>query len=128
MKEGCIDLSACTVGFRSDGTTSVAPNPAGPPVRIDGLSVDAPRLQRAAPHGGEMHPDGDELLYVVSGRVTVVLEDREPPRTVNLAAGEALVVPKGVWHSVEIDEPSQLFHVTPGPGGEHRPLESPSQS
>jgi hypothetical protein len=27
------------------------------------------------PHRGEMHPDGDELLYLVSGSVEIVLED-----------------------------------------------------
>jgi hypothetical protein len=32
------------------------------------------------------------------------------------------VVPRGVWHRVLLVEPSQLLHITPGPGGEHRPL------
>ena len=27
------------------------------------------------PHRGEMHPDGDELLFVISGRIDVILED-----------------------------------------------------
>ncbi|MGB5510074.1 MAG: hypothetical protein WBM87_00025 [Woeseiaceae bacterium] len=25
-----------------------------------------------SPHGGEMHPDGDEVLYLISGRANVV--------------------------------------------------------
>ena len=79
-------------------------------------------MTREPPHGGEMHPDGDELLFLVSGKLTVVLEDQDPPRHVELTPGQAVVVPRGIWHRVLIVEPSQLVHVTPGPGGEHRPL------
>lgn len=57
----------------------------------------------------------------MSGRVTVVLEDREPPRHIELEPGRACIVPKGVWHRVLLREPSQILHITPGPGGEHRP-------
>jgi mannose-6-phosphate isomerase-like protein (cupin superfamily) len=52
----------------------------------------------------------------------VVLEEDGEERTFSVKPGQALVVPKGVWHRVLILEPSQLVHVTPGPGGEHRPL------
>jgi len=38
-----------------------------------------------------------------------------------LQAGDAYVVPRGVWHQLETLEPSYLVHVTPGPGGDHRP-------
>ena len=40
---------------------------------------------------------------------------------VDLAPGEALLVPKGVSHRVLLSEPSRVFYITPGPGGEHRP-------
>ena len=75
-----------------------------------------------------MHPDGDELLYLVSGRVDVILEDGGDettvgvPRVETLQPGEAVLVPRGVWHRVDVREPSRLVHVTPGPGGGHRPL------
>ena len=36
--------------------------------------------------------------------------------------GQALVIPKGTWHQIFVDEPGQLINVTPGPGGQHRPL------
>lgn len=77
-----------------------------------------------------MHPDGDELLFVVSGRMEVVLEENGDQhtvgteRTVELSAGDAIVVPKGVWHRVVIREPGQLVHITPGPGGGVRPMRS----
>jgi quercetin dioxygenase-like cupin family protein len=75
-----------------------------------------------------MHPDGDELLYLISGRVEVILEDGGDVETVGeqrveaLQPGDAIVVPRGVWHRVDVREPSHLVHVTPGPGGGHRPL------
>ncbi len=79
-------------------------------------------MTRNAPHAGELHPDGDELLFLVSGKVTVVLEDADPPRELELGPGQAVVVPRGVWHRVVLKEPSQILHITPGPGGDHRPL------
>ena len=74
-----------------------------------------------APHGGEVHPDGDEILYVVSGRLRVTGES-EPNASLVLGAGEACIVPKGEWHRVHVLEKTQLIHITPGPNVDHRPL------
>jgi mannose-6-phosphate isomerase-like protein (cupin superfamily) len=117
------DLETRVVHLDRSGEARDAESPPGPPRRIDGLTIGAPRLDGPPPHAGEMHPDGDELLMVISGRVTVVIEDASPPRRVVLLPGRALIVPQGVWHQVLVEEPSQLLHVTPGPGGKHRPLE-----
>jgi len=119
---GVIDLGETVVGLDRSGAVRVLEDRAGPPPRIDGLTIGAPFMRREPPHGGEMHPDGDEILVLLSGSVTVVLEDASPPRRVALSPGQALVVPRGVWHRVLLDEPSRILHVTPGPGGEHRPL------
>jgi len=119
-----IDLSNTIVGLHRSGEAREIESRPGPPPRIDGLTIGAPRMTREPPHAGEMHPDGDELLFLISGKVTVVLEDQEPPRRVGLSPGQAIVVPRGVWHRVLLGEPSQILHVTPGPGGEHRPLPS----
>jgi quercetin dioxygenase-like cupin family protein len=69
-----------------------------------------------------MHPDGDELLYMVSGAVTVRLELPEGDQAVELEAGDAIVVPKGIWHRVTLRTPGRLIHITPGPNGDHRPV------
>jgi quercetin dioxygenase-like cupin family protein len=75
-----------------------------------------------------MHPDGDELLYLISGRIDVILEDGGDVENIGvqrveaLQPGDAIVVPRGVWHRVDVRESSHLVHVTPGPGGGHRPL------
>ncbi len=39
-----------------------------------------------------------------------------------LDPGQAFVVPKGVWHRVDVLEPTHFLHITPGPGSAHRPL------
>ena len=80
-------------------------------------------MTRPAPHAGEMHPDGDELLFLVSGAVEVILRSGERDEQVlPLGAGQALVVPRGVWHRVVPKQPSQILYITPGPGGAWRPL------
>lgn len=116
------DLSRSTIALMRDGTSFFLDVRSGPPRRVDGFSVGAPIMTRDAPHRGELHPDGDELLYVISGSVQVVLEEPGGERTVPVGPGQGLIVPRGVWHKVELQEPTQLIHITPGPGGDHRPL------
>jgi mannose-6-phosphate isomerase-like protein (cupin superfamily) len=111
-----------------DRVATIVAAPPGPPQRIDGYTVGViPNLDGPAPHRGEMHPDGDELLYLVSGQVEVILDDGDEDSvgtetTVVLRAGDAFVVPRGVWHQVQVVEPSYFVHVTPGPNGPARRL------
>ena len=122
MSETSLDLSQENVGLLRDGSSQRIVNQGGPPRRVDGFVVGAPFLTREPPHDGEMHPDGDELLSLISRHLDVLLEEDGGWRSVELVPGGALVVPRGVWHKVRLREPSQLIHITPGPGGEHRPL------
>lgn len=110
-----------------DWSVTFRPTSPGPPQRIDGYTVGAAQnIVGAGPHGGEVHPDGDELLYVVSGAMELILDDGDEATvgaetTVLLRAGDAYVVPRGTWHRLEAVEPSHLVHVTPGPNGGYRP-------
>jgi mannose-6-phosphate isomerase-like protein (cupin superfamily) len=118
-----IDLANEVVGLeRSTGRALLMVGDGQGPPRIDGYTVGAPAIIEEPPHAGEVHPDADELLYLISGRVRVHLELAEGDRDVKLGPGQALVVPRGVWHRIFIEEPGQLVHITPGPGGGHRPL------
>ncbi len=102
--------------------------PGRAPQRIEGYNVGAPELGGPDPHDGEMHPDGDELLYLVSGAISVRLELPDGDRTIDLGAGDALVVPQGIWHRITLREPGRLIHITPGPNGDarHLPRSAPS--
>jgi mannose-6-phosphate isomerase-like protein (cupin superfamily) len=117
------DLGHETVGLEADTGRAWFMNwGSGGPPRIDGYTVGAPWVDGDPPHDGEMHPDADELLYLISGRARVRLELADGDREVRLGAGQALVVPQGVWHRIFTEEPGRLVHITPGPGGDHRPL------
>ena len=122
------NLDTAVAALARDGSSYVVEPAPGKPMRIDGFTVGAPMLSSNPPHRGEMHPDGDELLYLISGRIEVFIEDGGTAETVGrehmttLVAGQAIVVPRGAWHRVNVTEPSQLVHITPGPGDGHRPL------
>ena len=92
----------------------------GPPKRIDGMTIGIVTMENDAPHGGEVHPDGDEILYVISGRLRIT-GDSAPGESLDLGPGEACIVTKGEWHKVSVLEKTQLVHITPGPNGDHRP-------
>ncbi len=116
-----VDVSQSSFDIYRDLSIRSRKRTPGPPERIDGMTVGIVTMFEDAPHGGEVHPDGDEILYVISGRVRVTC-DSDPDGDVVLGPGQACIVPKGEWHNVSILETTQLVHVTPGPNGDHRPL------
>jgi hypothetical protein len=64
------DLSTQVIGLdRTTGKAVLMAPTKGPPRRLDGYTVGAPMLTGDAPHDGEMHPDADEVLYLLSGRM-----------------------------------------------------------
>ena len=75
----------------------------------------APFLTRNPPHNGEMHPDGDELIFLISGRLDVIAEEGGAETVTQMVGGQAVVIPKGTWHRLDIKEPCQLVVMTPGP-------------
>jgi quercetin dioxygenase-like cupin family protein len=59
---------------------------------------------------GERHLDSDELLYLISGRMRLQLDDSdEPAAAVSLSPGDAAIVPRGEWHRLIIDERSRYL-------------------
>lgn len=115
------DLSTTNVGLDRSLRAQVWSCGDGPLPTIDGLNVGVARMSQSPPHGGERHLDGDELIYLVSGRAEIVLEEESAERSVKLEAGQAFVIPQGTWHRVLVLEPCEIVYVTPGPNGEHRP-------
>jgi mannose-6-phosphate isomerase-like protein (cupin superfamily) len=115
-----IDVSRLLVDIHRDLSVSTRPRKPGPPERIDGMTLGIQTVTEDAPHGGEVRPDGDAILYV-SGRVRVT-GDSAPDAPTELGPGEACVVRRGEWHRVAVLEPTHLLNITPGPRGDHRPL------
>lgn len=113
--------STHTIGLNRDLLASKVPERPDPPVPVEGMTFGVAAMSENSPHGGEMHPDGDEVLYLISGRVKVVFLD-SPEEDIDVRPGDGLVVPKGMWHRVDIIEPSEIVYLTPGPNNEFRPI------
>lgn len=92
------ELSGRIVGLERDSGRAVlvARSTWSKPWRIDGYTIESSDLGGPPVNVKEMHPDADEFLY--------------------------LVVPRGTWHRIIVDEPGQLINVTPGPGGQSQTL------
>ncbi len=116
-----VDVSRFCFRIHRDLSVTTSEIKPGPPERIDGMTVGIVTLERDPPHGGEVHPDGDEILYVISGALKVT-SDSNPGEAVHLGPGDAGIVEKGEWHKVQVLEKTQLLHIGPGPNGDHRPL------
>lgn len=59
---------------------------------------------------GERHLDSNEVLYLISGAMSVRLEgDAGTPTDVPLQPGEAVIVPQGIWHRLIVEEPSRYL-------------------
>lgn len=69
----------------------------------------------------EMHPEGDEFVYLLSGAVELQLEQGDGIQAIALRGSGAVVVPRGVWHTAKVREPSRMLHVTRGAGTQNRP-------
>jgi mannose-6-phosphate isomerase-like protein (cupin superfamily) len=61
------------------------------------------------------------VVVLLSGRVDVIQEVDGEHRTVALRPGQAMINPRGVWHTADVHEPGQGLFITPGLGTEHRP-------
>lgn len=71
--------------------------------------------------GWEMHPKGDELVVLLSGVVTFVLEGESGDEEITLREPGAFgCVPRGTWHTLRVLSPSRMLFITPGEGTRHR--------
>jgi mannose-6-phosphate isomerase-like protein (cupin superfamily) len=110
-----------SVAVSNDFTVKLIEERPDPPLPVSGATFGVATMSENSPHNGEMHPDGDEVLYLISGRVRVVFPD-DPIEDIDVNPGDGLVVPRGIWHRVDILEPCQIVYLTPGPNNEYRPL------
>ncbi|MEM8766297.1 MAG: cupin domain-containing protein [Pseudomonadota bacterium] len=115
-----VDLSQTVLDIRGDRSITARAREPGNMQRIDGLTLGYVESTHGFPHNGERHPDGDELLILLSGRLRISADSQE--EDVIMDPGSACIVPKGEWHKVHVLEPSSFIYASPGPNGEHRAL------
>ncbi len=78
-----VNAARFSIAISRDLSISLVEHQPGPPALCDGLIVTIADMTRTPPHGGELHPDGDELIYIVSGKVSVL----EPTRLIGITPG-----------------------------------------
>lgn len=63
----------------------------------------------------EMHPEAEEAVCCLTGGVRLYFRATGPDgaeHMVQLQAGTAAIVPRGRWHRLELDAPSNLMSIT----------------
>jgi mannose-6-phosphate isomerase-like protein (cupin superfamily) len=120
-----LDPRATYVHLLGDGTgTPIAVGPDFWKTTIQtirsGWLLTVGRSERDWPHW-EMHPRGEELIFLLSGAVELVVEDDDGEHVVPLAAGQAYLMRRGVWHRAIVKAPGDMLFLTAGEGTQHRP-------
>lgn len=69
----------------------------------------------------EMHPNGDEVVYLLSGAIVMLFETNAGFEEISMVAPTAIVVPRGVWHTATVRSSARMLHITRGAGTQHRP-------
>jgi len=73
----------------------------------------------------ERHPAGEELVMLLSGAATLLLEEDGRVRKVDLdETGDFILVPRNVWHTARTRVPTTMLFLTPGAGTEHRGVDA----
>ncbi|MFG2813585.1 cupin [Streptomyces sp. NPDC048410] len=63
----------------------------------------------------EMHPEAEEAVCCLTGGMRLYFRPDAPGGTedmVRLRAGAAVIIPRGRWHRLELDAPSDLMSIT----------------
>ena len=65
----------------------------------------------------EVHPEGDEFVYLIEGDTDFVLKLGAEEQTLRVnTPGSYVVVPKGVWHTARPHMRTKMLFFTPGEG------------
>lgn len=65
----------------------------------------------------EIHPNGDEVVMLLEGEVTFVLQGDSGEESVTLRdPGSYAVVPRNTWHTARTSTKTKVLFITPGEG------------
>lgn len=82
----------------------------------DHVLIQVFRFDEAWP-SWEVHPQGDEFVYLLSGDTDLLLRTDDGERSVRVSEpGSYVVVPRGTWHTARPHEATAMLFVTPGEG------------
>ena len=75
----------------------------------------------------EMHPDTDELFYIIEGELEFTLLEDAGAEQYSASGGSVFVVPKGIWHRGSSPAGVKFMYLTPGET-RHSDAEDPRKS
>ena len=62
----------------------------------------------------EMHPHGEEIVYLLSGSMDLILENEGVLQTVELRSKGLVIIPRNTWHTAKVFAPSNVLVITYG--------------
>lgn len=69
----------------------------------------------------EIHPHGDEVVCLMSGDATMILDTSDGETRVRLnEPGAFVIVPQATWHTAQVHSTTTMIFVTPGQDTENR--------
>lgn len=72
----------------------------------------------------EMHPHGDEIVYLLSGAMDLILEKDGLRHSVELRSKGFAVISPNTWHTAKVFAPSDLLVITLGKETQVRAVET----
>jgi mannose-6-phosphate isomerase-like protein (cupin superfamily) len=110
-----IDLFTSSIHLRDGGQAHAERRVFDP--RRDGWQLKAFHVETDADvHADhwEIHPDAEEVVSCLTGGMRLYLRPEQPgdEDEITLAAGTAVIVPRGRWHRIELDAPSDIMAIT----------------
>lgn len=61
----------------------------------------------------ELHSDADEVVSCLTGGIRLRFRpEQSGEEEIEVAAGTAVIVPRGRWHRIELDAPSDIMSIT----------------
>ncbi|MCK2215683.1 cupin [Actinomadura sp. ATCC 31491] len=113
-----LELFGSSIHLRRGGEISTGREPAQDGWRLQAVHAKTGDDVRA--DHWQAHPDAEKIVSCLVGKIRLYLRPErpgEPEEEIRLTAGTAAIVPRGRWHRIALDIPSDVLAVTlPGDG------------
>ena len=70
----------------------------------------------------EMHPNGEEIVYLLSGSMDLILDKDGQQQTIELRKKGLVIIERETWHTAKVFEPSKMFVITFGKDTQVKPV------
>ncbi len=70
----------------------------------------------------EMHPNGEEIVYLLSGAMDLTLDKEGDLQTLELRSKGLVIIPRNTWHTAKVLEPSKMLVITFGKDTQVKPV------